>query len=290
VRKLNLHEMYILGKRLAPLGDLDSDFKISEQLFNLWFARSALQEMLVDESPLLEAAKRAARSLITSITDAVPAEYEKAQAIDKEDTLGMHAYRIKREFTAFESVIANEMPGVSAYIASQKGLYRTEDLIDHAERHFPVELQKDLPIQTQLDLREAGKSLAFGLPTACSFHLWRALESVIDAYYIRLTSSSFDADKVSANWGAKIKALAEKGADIAATKFLDHIREQYRNPQTHPEEMVELNDALMLFGAAGSAIKQIVCQMQRIVSERKPIGLLAGGRVLSVLTSPEQSS
>ncbi len=264
VQKFNLHDMYELGQRLVPLKELKWEDKIGDRLGNLWFARAALETYTSEASPLLEAAKRAGRKVITSIGGIIPTDFDEATKLDKETQLSYWGYRIKEDLAALESVLANEMPGVPAYIVSPKGIYKTEDLIEHAEKQFPQELQSLLAQQTVLDIREAGKCLAFSLPTACSFHLWRALETVMDAYYVKLASKSFDDAKVSRNWGAKIKALQEANAEASVTKFLDHIREQYRNPQTHPEEMVELNEALMLFGAAASAITAIVIAMDKV--------------------------
>lgn len=263
MKKLNLYDMYMLGQRLLPLSNLQWEAKVADNLSVLWFARSALTEYTRDGSPLLEAAKRAARTAITNISEILPDTFEEATKIDKETKLAYVGYKIKQSVEALESVLANEMPGVPAYIVSPKGIYRTEDLIEHAEKQFPSTYLKDIPAQATADIREAGKCLAFNLPTACSFHLWRALETVMDAYYARFTSSTFDADGVSRNWGAKIKALREKKAEAAVTNYLDHIREQYRNPQTHPEEMVDPNEAQMLFGVASSAITSMISAMQQ---------------------------
>jgi hypothetical protein len=266
--------MYDLGKKLAPIASVSTDAKIKENLGALWFARGALEASTADDSPLLEAAKRAGRQVIATITNIIPTDLDEIDKIDKEAALDYWGYRLKQDLQAFESVIANEMPGVPAYVVSQKGIYRTEDLIEHAEKQFPQEFQPYIPNQAVMDIKEAGKCLAFSLPTACSFHLWRALETVMDAYYAKLTSSTFEADGVSLNWGAKIKALEEKKGEPAVTKYLDHIRQQYRNPQTHPEEMVELNEALMLFGVAASSITAMVTAIQKAkpASSSIPLG------------------
>ena len=83
-------------------------------------------------------------------------------------------------------------------------------------------------------------------------------------YYEKLTGSTCEADGIQQNWGAQIKALKEKKADISITGYLDHIRQQYRNPQTHPDETVDLNEALILFGSAASAINQMMTAIEKL--------------------------
>jgi hypothetical protein len=60
------------------------------------------------------------------------------------------------------------------------------------------------------------------------------------------------------NWGAKIQALTEAGADQKVTEFLTHIRKQYRNPVTHPEVVVDEHEATDLFMTALSAISMML--------------------------------
>ena len=146
----------------------------------------------------------------------------------------------------------------------QKGIYRTEDLISHADQYFPSSIRESIPEQAKKDLIEAGKCLAYEVPTACSFHLWRSVETVMAAYYTKLAGKEFSDDGVTRNWAAYIKALDDKGADAKITQFLDHIRQEYRNPQTHPEAMLEVNEALALFGVAMSVIHQMVSAIQKL--------------------------
>jgi hypothetical protein len=203
---------------------------------------------------------------MSRIDDVLPGGLNKLNEITDDAEFTYHAYWLRRDYEALESVMANEMPGCPAYIVSQKGIYRTEALIDQADSHFHPDLASAIPDQAKTDIKEAGKCLAFELPTACSFHLWRAVESTTDEYYVALAGKSFDADNVSRNWGAKIKALEAAKADQGVTAFLDHIREHYRNPQTHPERIVPLKEAQMLFGTATSAIAQIVTAIQNLKS------------------------
>ncbi len=207
---------------------------------------------------------RAARAVILSINKVLPSNWDEIM-LKLDAKTQIETYYISMLQTTvkdLETVLSNDMPGVSTYVVSQKGIYKTDDLIIHADQHFPEDIRELIPDQAKKDLIEAGKCLAFEVPTACVFHLWRVVETVMGAYYEKLTKSTFKKDNVAKNWSEYIKALNAKSANESITIYLDHIRNNYRNPQTHPEAMLEVNDASALFGVATSAIHQMILEIQ----------------------------
>jgi hypothetical protein len=167
--------------------------------------------------------------------------------------------------TDFETVFKNDTPSMAIFWAEQKGIYRTEDLIDHAEMHVPRSASNCLSSQAKVDLRSAGRCLAFNLPTATAFHVWRALEVTFGEYYVSLTGKSFENAKIARNWGAYIKALNDAGADVKITGNLDHIRAEYRNPVMHPNVNVLPDEAFGLLGIGFSAITQVLNEIARVM-------------------------
>lgn len=234
-------------------------------MVELWHAEEALARMIGPESPLLPTARRAAEKLRHSILAVYEGDISKLVGIPEDQEFGWtHGAAISNSLRALESVLTNDMPDISCYLVSQKGIYRTEDLITRGDQSFPLHIRAEIPAKALKDFTEAGKCLAYEVPTACAFHLWRAVETVMDAYYKKLTSGkSFEDDKVFKTWAKYIEALNGKGADSRITQFLDHIRDEYRNPHTHPEIMLELDDALALFDVAKSAIHQMVVAIQK---------------------------
>lgn len=258
MKKLNLHEIYLFGKQLSPLANLTPQDKTKENVFALWFARDALESLLRDDSPLLETARRAVVKMIDVITDVIPNDIQKALKIDEKVDLSYQATRITSALSELESVLGNDMPGIASYLVSQKGIYRTDDLILHAERQLSANVSAALPQQAIFDIQQAGKCLAFELATACTFHLWRAVETVIEEYYKSLAGKSFDDAGIASNWGSYITALNAQKADKKITTFLNHIRDEYRNPQTHPDEKIDIEEAQRLFSVALSSIDQMM--------------------------------
>ena len=66
----------------------------------------------------------------------------------------------------FETVLANELPGLATYVVSPKGIFSTDDLIANAERQISEKCRGALNEKARGDIQQAGKCLAFELPTA----------------------------------------------------------------------------------------------------------------------------
>src|SRR5258708_11784859 len=124
------------------------------------------------------------------------------------------------------------MQSLSTYFVSRKLGYETPLLIEEAENLLPESIREAIP-EAIPDLQQAGKCIAFDIPTAAGFHIIRATEGVIRLYY-RHVVGTLPKPKMR-NWGAYNKVLEQRGADKRITGFLDHIREYHRNPVLHPE-------------------------------------------------------
>jgi hypothetical protein len=266
VKKFNPFEAYSLAKAVTPIaGWTKQDWPFGSISWPLYMARAALNQQIGEASIFGSATIRAAANVVSSINQVIPADFQEMTAADPVKVVPRYQLEIIQESVrSLETVMSNDMPGISSYVVSQKGIYKTEDLIEHTDLHFPEDVRKHLPEQARNDLIQAGKCLAFEVPTACTFHLWRAVETVMGSYYVKISGGkTFKDDGVQRNWSAYIQALDKKGADSDITKFLDHIRNEYRNPQTHPDEFVSLNGALGLFAVATSAIQQMVFEIQK---------------------------
>ena len=80
------------------------------------------------------------------------------------------------------------------------------------------------------DLEEAGKCIAFELPTAAAFHLLRATESVLREFYLKLIIRGRINNLM---WGNIIQDLKRKRNARPYEELLnhlDHIRNAFRNP------------------------------------------------------------
>jgi len=259
MKRFNLHDMYEAGRWLGRISDLQASDNVLFRAYDLWMARLSLTGLLATGSVLLNASRRAGEPVLAAINDIIPVEWKEGQITNDTVVGERHAQALSSRINEFHTVLKSEMPDVAAYVVAQKGIYRTEDLISEAQKAIATSLVGLLPPQAVTDLKEAGKCLAFELGTACAFHLWRAVESVIGLYYAQFSGKTFEQAKVkNRNWGQYIKALEDVGADSKVTMMLRHIKDEFRNPQTHPEESVKVEEAKRLFGVAVSTIEQML--------------------------------
>lgn len=269
MKRFNLHDMYEVGRALGQFHAIQGNDLVIFTAFNLWMARQAVTGLIAPGSVLLNSARRAAQPIVTAINAVLPETWDKVLQIPNDEQINDgRAFAIRQAITDFETVLRSEMPDVAAYVVAQKGIFRTDDLIANADMQIASSLVGLLPPQSLADVKAAGKCLAFELGTACAFHLWRAVEAVIGWYYQQVAGQTFDEAKVNRNWGAYIQALEKASADSKVTMLLKHIKDEFRNPQTHPEESVKVEEAQRLFSVAMSAIEQMLASGYELVTSR----------------------
>jgi len=289
VKKLNTHEFYRLATTINPLTSIEdnSDKPLGDILWTMFSANVALNLHVGKKSNFSSSLKRSAGALMrTMYTIGLPSTV--ADTFNADQTKIIPAWQLsnlKQAAADFETVLANELPGLATYIVSQKGIYSTDDLISNADQHFPDETLKEIPENARKDICEGGRCLAFELATASAFHMWRALETVMGKYYAALKGKTFEDDQIQRNWYEYIKALEKAGAEKKITEFLDHIRKEYRNPISHPTDTLELDEALNLFGAALSAIGQTSKAVVDLEAKKKAVTLPAASSAAVSLAS-----
>src|SRR5206468_496698 len=102
------------------------------------------------------------------------------------------------------------------------------------------------------DFREAGKCLAFELPTAAGYHTMRATEAVLREYWL-LVRKPISGTRPP-DMAPCINELRADGENPKLMDILDHIRDLHRNTLMHPEAFLTMKEALRLFDIAKSAI------------------------------------
>jgi hypothetical protein len=255
MKKVDISQFYSLGATLRPLQTIEEGAVLENIFYMLYMARDWLNSLVKDGLVPLNVSKGNAWQLINTINEVADIPEGKERDWKKKLTFN-EAYNISNGEREFETVLYAELQTLATYFASQKLAYSTDDLIARAENLFPESVKKSLPRQCIADIRQAGKCIAFEIPTAAAFHILRATESVIRLYYAHVIGHP--PKTKMRNWGTYIQNLEKAGADKKITAFLDHIREEYRNPILHPEEMLTPDDAIVLLGSACSAIVQMV--------------------------------
>jgi hypothetical protein len=154
----------------------------------------------------------------------------------------------------FRTVLLAELNTLRAYLVTQKGIYSTADLVEHAEKTLPLSVIEKIPKGAVGEMQESGKCLAFECSTAAGFHVLRATELVLHCYYLACcTPSSPD---TLPNWGAYIAELRQCGTPAIneVASLIQQIKDLNRNLIMHPEVALSTDEAFTLFELCKSAI------------------------------------
>jgi hypothetical protein len=161
--------------------------------------------------------------------------------------------------TRFESILSAKLPLAPVYCVPARGVFSTDSLLDSADDVFG-DAKDQVPENAKADTREAGRCLAFNLPTAAGFHIARATEAVmIKAMEVFGCPPLKESQR---NWAQYIKALDEYGADKTVTHHLSQLRELHRNPLIHPEVTLSPLEAEQLWAMCNSAMLALINNME----------------------------
>lgn len=262
MQRINTFALYTLGKKIGPIEALSEEGATYGALrWPLFFARMEVRTLLENGVLPLRTTRQAATRLLEAIDQIVPSDIQEALKTEEAAEINWWLVRqVKDAAAKFETVFAEELAILDTYSVSQKGAYSTAELISNAEVMFSKAVREKLPAQAVEDIHEAGKCLAFETATAAAFHIVRAIESVILAYYEKVLERK--PPNRMRNWGVYIKTLEESGkADQKILDFLKHIKDNYRNPVSHPNAAFSVEEAVVLLGVAVGAITQMALSL-----------------------------
>lgn len=160
---------------------------------------------------------------------------------------------ISSSYQSFRMVFLAELGVFPSYFVTQKAGYDTETLLELGSSIFPSELQLKVP-ECIIDANEAGKALAFELFTACGFHTFRVVESVLRRYY-QSKSGEKDLPEPKRSIGGILSSMKkEEIGDPFVMAALQQIKDLHRNPLAHPQVSLNSEEAISLIGMAHSVI------------------------------------
>jgi hypothetical protein len=105
---------------------------------------------------------------------------------------------------------------------------------------FAPNIYAALPEIARLDIAAAGRCIGFELPTAAAFHLMRAVEAVVQAFY------------------ASPAAARRRTDHTQLFERLNRIRTEFSSPLQHPQAVFSNSDAEKLWLLALEVIERIV--------------------------------
>lgn len=169
--------------------------------------------------------------------------------------------RFQAELQRFEEAFTRDCKQLNVFTLTPKGLYSTRALIERPETKFPENLLAVMPQKTVQDLQEAGRCLAFDRPTACAFHICRATEALMLAYYEKLAKKPWPFAK--RDWNIYNDHLAKEGAPKAITNRLAEIRTD-RNAYAHPDITVPLDEGPIVYDLCTGVMFYMAKEMEKL--------------------------
>lgn len=263
MQRVNEFDFYELAIKVHSMADFGVEpVKLSEHWSELWNARQSVDQ-IYRQRPLNFTTPAALR-LYRAITTIVPEKWDEfiskfPKPGEAEEAIAPWLLAELREAAReFETVLRTECQMMDTYFVSKKGTYSTKDLVENAHYQIPEPSRSKLPDQSKLDFDQAGKCVAFDVPTAAAFHLLRGTEAMIRKYYELIVPGPKRASTKMRNWGVYLRLIKAYRGDSQVIALLDHMREVYRNPVTHPEENYTDERVQVLFGLCVSAAVLLV--------------------------------
>ncbi len=181
---------------------------------------------------------------------------------------------VTQGLTNFQMIFAEEMREAATYRVPNRGIYNTRKLVDEAECTFPPDVEWHVPDGAKLEWRAAGRCLAFGMFTACGFHVARAVEVMLEAYFEAYNGSP---DKKLKNWGHYLEALekivASGAKPMPGEKTLGELRQlkdDWRNPLMHPRVVLEEPDARAVFNNGETLVMMMAQELAQAAAGVQP--------------------
>lgn len=254
VIRISLPWVVEVVRAIDALSVVTSDVRYGDVWGAIYNARTQLEALFTQSfySSSLRSSREPADALFQTLTNLLNAQ-------NPTSISQFQAWDVASSRQRFLTVFLAELATLPAYFVLQKEPYDTNVLLASGETLFPGELASKVP-EAVYDAKEAARALAFDLGTACGFHTFRVLESVVRRYLGALGAET--GDPKQRNLGAFIGALEKAGADAVILAALRQLKDLHRNPLVHPEVAILSEEAISIIGM----VRSVVASMLKSIS------------------------
>lgn len=185
---------------------------------------------------------------------------------------------LARPFTDYQAqqmrVFCTHLPGCLRSEAQHGYVLKLEDqrclssysLVEKIESCFQSDAWAIISVEAKREFEESGKCLAMERYTASGFHALRGVECAIRQYVEALTGSL----PKKRDWGFYIQTLKDNGADSKAIAVIDNVRTLDRNPLMHPEDWLDVDEAIAIFTISQSAVARLASGLTKLPPKELP--------------------
>lgn len=252
--ELDVYYFYWLSLAVAQLERITAGVPVTNFAQQMGYARVALEGMKGDLARAFPRTTEHATELIGAINSILPPVGTLPLPDLSDPFPTWKADQIR--------ALANNIAGVLRDESRHGYVIKVEDqrclssftLVEHVENCFSDESWSTIGADAKKELEESGKCIALERYTAAGFHALRGVECVIRQYIVKLTGAL----PRKRDWGFYIETLKQNGADAKLVAVLENIRTLDRNPLMHPEDWLEIDDAIGIFTTSQTAVSRLV--------------------------------
>lgn len=256
MKLVNFHYFYTLSRSLQQLNGLTADTPIIANWQALYGAEMALREFLQNDLLPPEASNESGQNLVR-LLDKLTSDATRAD--------NLSAYEIatiQNALRNFEAILEGEYRIKIVFALSKKGLYSLNQLAYHGDEMVPETVHAVMP-EISRDLKDAGRCIAFEVPTAAAFHLFRATEAAAKSYILAVRNKPVTRKEQNLGLGGYKKILEKEGIDDRILASLNQLITLHRNPTIHPEKPVSNEEVLATLGMVESVITIMALDIRR---------------------------
>jgi hypothetical protein len=167
---------------------------------------------------------------------------------------------LQRTLNGFMVSLQDELDRLPTFTVTRKGNLSIDSLVDGASNGYPESVLELIDESIVNEINQAGKCLAFELPTSSGFHILRSVEIGIKGYVHAVTGAL---PKINnRNWGEYIHQLELAGCGSDFTDVLKILKTK-RNPLMHPQDSLEIDEAVSLFCICQAGMESLINDVRK---------------------------
>jgi hypothetical protein len=183
VIRIRLPYLFRLAQELEPLGRLPFGRSAPYNEIFLSLATAEHELMGLVASSVFSSHLRSSLELAGELLRRIRAITQEAGDFEREID-EFRIYQVRTAYDEYKIALLAELGVFPSYFVTQKGAFDTLSLLDYPQALFPADLKDKVP-EAMFDIAEAGKALAYDIPTSCGFHVFRAVGERVAALLLR---------------------------------------------------------------------------------------------------------
>lgn len=255
MKRFNPHRTYRLGRTLTVLDDVAIGDKLDDYKLTFYFAGLALEQVISSQIVKVSEGTRIAARELKHHLDTAFTDTRSGRSLEVV-THGLKS-DISSAFRTFETRFDGDCHWLNLFDIPDVLAYDNTSLIENGIALFPETLHPIMSEMLKNDIREAARCLALDSPTACGFHLGRAIEETMRQYHLKFIGALPARAKRTMgglynNWTSQPSIPSSLLANVL------NIKDHYRNPVSHPEVFLTSEDAHGMIGLYVSAMTEML--------------------------------